>query len=315
MYQIKEGAMPMLPNQEISPKSGLTTFIICMFFGALGIHRFYVGKIGTGILMLLTFGGLGFWILYDLFSIVCKSFTDSEGRTVEIARNPTAPRNVVITVACIYFIIFGTVFMVTGKAMREVMTVGKSELSALRAGNVEEAYSYTSSAFQKGVSLDTFKSFVASYPALHDNVDSTFSDVEYKDGDGLIKGALNMKDGSAVPVTMDLVKENDQWKVNEINVRKSDVQTVSPTPIAPAAPAPTPVTSDQAPANPPAQSSDQAPAVANAPTKSTDQAPATAPAPAPAPAPAQSTDQAPANASQSDSSDATDQSDSKSDQQ
>jgi TM2 domain-containing membrane protein YozV len=34
-----------------------------------GIHRFYVGKIGTGILMILTFGGFGIWVLVDLIMI------------------------------------------------------------------------------------------------------------------------------------------------------------------------------------------------------------------------------------------------------
>jgi TM2 domain-containing membrane protein YozV len=67
---------------NISPKSRLVALLLCFFLGALGVHRFYLGKIGTGILMLLTLGGCGIWMLIDLILIVVGSFKDSEGRRV-----------------------------------------------------------------------------------------------------------------------------------------------------------------------------------------------------------------------------------------
>jgi TM2 domain-containing membrane protein YozV len=67
---------------EISPKSRLAALLLCFFLGALGIHRFYVGKIGTGVLMLLTFGGLGIWVLIDLIFIMAGSFKDKEGQRI-----------------------------------------------------------------------------------------------------------------------------------------------------------------------------------------------------------------------------------------
>ena len=66
-----------------SEKSFVTTLILCVLLGGLGVHRFYVGKIGTGILMLLTLGGLGIWQLIDLIIIATQNFKDSEGNVIK----------------------------------------------------------------------------------------------------------------------------------------------------------------------------------------------------------------------------------------
>jgi TM2 domain-containing membrane protein YozV len=67
---------------EFSPRSRLVALLFCVLFGVFGVHRFYVGKIGTGILMLVSLGGLGIWMLIDLILIAVGSFRDKEGRRV-----------------------------------------------------------------------------------------------------------------------------------------------------------------------------------------------------------------------------------------
>ncbi len=62
-----------------SERSWLTALLLCVFGGGLGLHRFYVGKIGTGILYLLTGGGYGLGWLIDLIVIACGNFRDKEG--------------------------------------------------------------------------------------------------------------------------------------------------------------------------------------------------------------------------------------------
>ncbi len=63
-----------------SPKSRFVALALCFLFGFFGVHRFYVGKTGTGILMILTFGGMGIWTLVDMIMIAIGSFTDKQGR-------------------------------------------------------------------------------------------------------------------------------------------------------------------------------------------------------------------------------------------
>ncbi|MDN5790727.1 MAG: NINE protein [Micrococcales bacterium] len=67
-------------GMPISPRSRLAAAILCGFLGVLGLHRFYTGKIGTGILLLLTGGGLGIWWIVDFILICVGSFRDKQDR-------------------------------------------------------------------------------------------------------------------------------------------------------------------------------------------------------------------------------------------
>ena len=65
-----------------SDKNWLATLLLCFFLGGIGVHRFYVGKVGTGILQLITLGGCGIWTLIDLIMIITGSFTDKDGNKI-----------------------------------------------------------------------------------------------------------------------------------------------------------------------------------------------------------------------------------------
>jgi len=67
---------------ETSEKKRLVAFLLCFFLGGLGVHRFYVGKAGTGVVQILTVGGLGIWALIDLIMILCGAFKDKEGNVI-----------------------------------------------------------------------------------------------------------------------------------------------------------------------------------------------------------------------------------------
>lgn len=66
-----------------SEKSWIATLLLCLFLGSLGVHRFYAGKVGTGIIQLLTLGGCGIWTLIDFIMIIVGSFTDNEGKPIK----------------------------------------------------------------------------------------------------------------------------------------------------------------------------------------------------------------------------------------
>ena len=67
-------------------KNWLTTLLLCIFLGGIGAHRFYVGKVGTGIVWLLTFGCFGIGWLADLIRILCGKFTDKKGTPIRQAK-------------------------------------------------------------------------------------------------------------------------------------------------------------------------------------------------------------------------------------
>jgi TM2 domain-containing membrane protein YozV len=89
---LKEGALTqeeydsqknkLLKSDSQSQNQWIVVLLLAFFLGFIGAHRFYVGKNGTGILMVLTVGGIGLWVLFDLIIIITGNFKTKQGNKV-----------------------------------------------------------------------------------------------------------------------------------------------------------------------------------------------------------------------------------------
>lgn len=83
-------------------KSKLVTFLLCTFLGNFGVHRFYLGKVGTGLLYLFTFGLCGIGTFVDIIKIASNTMKDKSGMDL----NEDVPSAIVWTVAGFYIFLF-----------------------------------------------------------------------------------------------------------------------------------------------------------------------------------------------------------------
>ena len=84
-----EGTAPQEP--EVSKRSRGLALVLSVFGGWFGLDRFYVGKVGTAIAKLCTFGGMGIWWLYDVILIATGEFRDGDDlplRQWEVSPSP-----------------------------------------------------------------------------------------------------------------------------------------------------------------------------------------------------------------------------------
>jgi TM2 domain-containing membrane protein YozV len=73
-----------MAGRNVSTRSRGVALALAAFpaTGVFGGHRFYTGKVATGVCQALTLGGFGIWWLYDLIVITAGSFRDDEGKRV-----------------------------------------------------------------------------------------------------------------------------------------------------------------------------------------------------------------------------------------
>lgn len=98
-----------LLEKERSTKDKLIVLLLCLFLGNLGIHRFYEGKLYTGLLMLLTFGGLCIWTTIDFIMIIIDMVSVNNNNDKEKSSTKFNNYEIAFILSCVLYAIFKVV--------------------------------------------------------------------------------------------------------------------------------------------------------------------------------------------------------------
>ncbi len=94
VYQPTDSSESPAASHGASERSRGVALALAIVGGVFGLHRFYTGRVQSGVWMCLTLGGLGIWYLYDVVVLAAGDFVDSDGRRVvrwEVSDPAAAP--------------------------------------------------------------------------------------------------------------------------------------------------------------------------------------------------------------------------------
>lgn len=123
-----------MPFPAAEPKSFLTTWLLSLFLGIFGVDRFYLGKVGTGLLKLVTLRGLGVWALVDLVMILAGGMRDKS----RLPLRSTSKQRMVAWIVSAVVVVLGAVNGAAGAGGAATVPTGGGQ-AVVEEAAVEEA--------------------------------------------------------------------------------------------------------------------------------------------------------------------------------
>lgn len=138
-YTAPYPAAPGYGQAPLSNKTFLVTWLLALLLGGLGADRFYLGKVGTGILKLVTLGGLGIWALVDLILVLTNKTRDKQGLPLEGYDKHKKIALIVTGVLILLSIVVNSARAGSAPTSASSVTSTKNSASAAAAAPVETA--------------------------------------------------------------------------------------------------------------------------------------------------------------------------------
>lgn len=134
--------------------------------------------------------------------------------------------NIVLGVIGGFFAFIALIIAVAFAATSGPVKAVETELTLLKAGDVEQAYASLATDFRSSVPAPEFDSFLATYPVFTKNRKVSFSSREVVNDESTLKGTLTAEDGATTRAEFRLVKEEGVWRILSIEVLTGGIEVV-----------------------------------------------------------------------------------------